>query len=148
MTPLRDGVFGRGHDAKQRIEDGGLSGQLASARHHEAAGSVMEQGRVVDPQLCAKDRVVLVTGRADGVEAAVGLLQVASGDVDDAAGDLVLPHLDGLARREPGSGSQWSVGSQQRCRWSGRFEELVEGALDDGDAVGGHRAVAIIAAAR
>ena len=104
----------------------------------------MEEGRVVDPELSTQDRVVFVTGGADGMEAAVGLLQLARGDVDCAAGDLILPQLDRPAGRQGGARSQGIVRCQQRCRLSGLFEELVESALDDCDAVEGHRAEAMI----
>ena len=104
----------------------------------------MEKGRVVDPELSSQHGVVLVTGGAYGVEAAVGLLQLPSRHVEGAAGDLVLPQLNGLAGRQGGARSQGIVRCQQCCRRSGLFEELVESALDDCDAVEGHRAEAMI----
>jgi hypothetical protein len=42
----------------------------------------VEERRIVDSKLRADDGVVLVAGRADRVEAATRLLQLARGDVD------------------------------------------------------------------
>src|SRR5439155_13726980 len=73
VPALRNRVLGGGDDPEQSVEDRRLAWQLSGASHHERAGSVMEEGRVADSELSAKDHVVLVAGGADGVEAAVGL---------------------------------------------------------------------------
>src|SRR5205814_6164227 len=117
MAALSDRVLRRSDDPEQRVEDGRLAGTLTGASHHQRTGTVVQEGRVADPQLRSEDRIVLVAGGADGVEAAVGLLQLARRDVERPAGDLVLPQLDGLAGRERRAWSERIVGRQQRWRW-------------------------------
>jgi len=74
----------------------------------------VEEGRVVHPEPCSEDRVVLVARRADGVEAPVRLLQLAGGHVDLAREELVLE--DAHCRR----------GSQRRAtdEWGARRQAI------------------------
>ena len=137
VPSLGNGVLAGCDDSEQCVEGRGAARQLPGPGHHESARAVVEEGRVGDPQLGAEDRVVLVAGTADGVEAAVGLLQPPSGHVQLAAGDLVLEQLD-----RP-SGGQGRARAQRRVRLhagNGRqaAEESVQGILDHGDPVEGH----------
>ena len=117
---------------------GVLPGQLAGARHHQRARAVVQEGGVVDPQLRAEHRVVLVARAADRVEAAVRLLQLARRDVDLPAEELVLEQLDRLVRGQAASGTQGIVGL--KGRWGGcqSGEEGIERILDHADPVKGH----------
>ncbi len=98
----------------------------------------MEEGWVADPQLGADDRVVLVARPADGVEAAIRLLQLARGHVDLPADDLVLEQRHRLVRGQRATGTQRIVGLEGRCGGCQSGEEGIEGILDHADPVKGH----------
>ena len=98
----------------------------------------MQEGRVVDPQARTDDRVVLVTGRADGVEAAVRLLQLARRDVELARRHLVLEQRQRGTRRRPTVRAQRFGRLEPMCRGLRGLEIGVELSLDDGDAIPGH----------
>ena len=103
VAALADRILARGDHAKQGVEDGRAAGVLARARQHEAAGPIVEEGGIVDAQACPDDRVVLVAGGADRVEAAVRLLQLACGDIQLARGKLVLEQREGGGGRQLGA---------------------------------------------
>ena len=84
------------------------------------------------------DCIVLVAGGADGVEGPIRLLQLASGDIERARGDLVLEQLNRLAGGEAAPLMQGGIGGQALGRVRGSGEVVVERALDDGDTVEGH----------
>ena len=117
---------------------GVLPGSWRARAIIKPARAVVQEGRVVDPQLRADHRVVLVARAADGVEAAVRLLQLARGHVDLAADDLVLEQLDRLARGQRAAGTQRIVGLEGRCGGCQSGEEGIEGILDHADPVKGH----------
>ena len=98
----------------------------------------MEERRVVDPEARADDRVVLVAGGADRVEAAVRLLQLASGDVELARRQLVLEQGEARSRGQPTSATQRRIGVEPVRGRLRRVEIRVELSLDDGDAIPGH----------
>jgi hypothetical protein len=109
VAALRDRIVAAGDDAKQRVECGGAARELAGTGHHQRTGSIVEECRVVDSQLGTHHHVVLVSGAADRVEAAVRLLQFARGNVQLARRELVLEQLDRLAGAQPASLAQRSV---------------------------------------
>ncbi len=98
----------------------------------------MQEGRITHPQSCADDRVVLVSRGADGVEAAIRLLQLPRGDIELARRELVLEHFHGS------NGRQSAPVPEVRARAEPGDDRLSEGqifielVLDDGDAVPGH----------
>ncbi len=61
---------------------GVLPGSWRERAMNEPAGPIVEERRIVDPQSRPDNRVVLVTGGADRVEAAVRLLQLARRHVE------------------------------------------------------------------
>ena len=65
-------------------------------------------------ELRAEDHVVLVAGTADGVEAAIRLLQLARRHVELARGELVLEQLDRLSGGQPAPFMQGRLGWQLR----------------------------------
>ena len=115
VTALADRILARGDHAEQRVEDRRAARQLASARHHEGARPIVQECRIVDPQPGADERVVLVSSRADGVEAAVRLLQLARRDVKLARGELVLEQGKGPCDRELGTFPERGIGGSSRC---------------------------------
>ena len=101
----------------------------------------MEEGRIVDPQPGADHGVVLVASRADRVEAAVRLLELARGDIQLARGELVLEEGERAGRGQPASVPQRGIGGKPvRCRLCA-LEVRVELSLDGRDAVPGHAAI-------
>ncbi len=97
----------------------------------------MQECRVADAQLRADDRVLLVSGAADRVEAAVRLLQLARRDVDRAAQHLVLPQADRVPRRQAAARAQRRR-RLDRCAGLGAREVGVERRLDDGNTIERH----------
>ena len=110
----------------------------ARAGHHQRARAVVQERRIGDPQLCSERDVVLVARAADGVEAAVRLLELACGNVELARQDLVLEQLDRLARRQSAPRAQRRIARQHAGRVGGGREIGVERGLDDGDTIEGH----------
>src|SRR5687768_4520291 len=77
VPALGDRVVARGNHAKERVERRRPTRELPGARHDEAAGPIVQEGRIVETQTRTDDRVVLMARRTDGVEAAVRLFQLA-----------------------------------------------------------------------
>ncbi len=98
----------------------------------------MKERRIGDAQDRPQHGVVLVAGGADGVEGSIRLLQLASGDIDRARGDLVLEQLNRLPGSEAAPLMQGGIGGQVLGRVGGSGEVVVERALNDGDTVEGH----------
>jgi hypothetical protein len=140
VASLGDRVLARGDDAEQRVEHGGASRVLARASQDEAPRPVMEECRVVDAELRADDGVVLVAGRADRVEAAPGLLQLARGDVDLTRGELVLEEPERRRDVQGRTGMEGLVRGKQRGGRLGGGEIRIEAVFDDRDAIPGHAA--------
>ena len=109
VAALGDGILARGDDAEQRVEHRRAARQLAGAGEHEGARAVVQEGRIGQAQLSTERGVLLVSGRADGVEAAIRLLQLACGNVELPAGDLVLEQLQPATHRQAPSRVQGSV---------------------------------------
>ena len=134
-------IVDRRDEGEHRVADRSLPFHLASARHHESAAAIVDEGRVVDPEQLAEDRVRLVAGAPDRVVAGVLVLQLACLEVERAARDHRLEDARRLRRREVGIGAQPRVGGERRAR---RRRELLRHAsgdiaLDDLSAGDGHR---------
>jgi hypothetical protein len=112
--------------------------ELAGARHHESARAVMKERGIVDAQQRADHCVLLVARRADRVEAAVRLLQLARRHVQLAREDLILEQLDRLAGGQAATCPEGVLASDGRARGDGARKVRVEGGFDDGDAIPGH----------
>ena len=117
---------------------GVLPGSWRERAMKNAARAVVEERRVVDAQARAEDRVVLVAGRADGVEAAGRLLQLAGGDVDlraRRAGPRTSPAPRPRSASVPARSGAWGAAGWARPR---RSRDRCRAVLDDGDAIPGH----------
>ena len=97
-------VRGR-HEAEQDVSPGVVSRDLHGPAHVEAAGAVVEQGRVGRAQRRGDRRVGLVAGRADRVVAEAAAPQPAGGQVEVAAGGLGLEERHGVGARQRAAGA-------------------------------------------
>jgi hypothetical protein len=141
VTALADRVLAGRDDAEHRVEDRRAARELARARQHEPAGPIVEECRVVDPQPRPDHRVVLVTGGADCVEAAIRLLQLAGGHVELSRRDLVLEQCECRCDGQLAAFSKRGSRLEPRGRRLRGVEIAVELALDDVDTVPGHAVV-------
>ena len=94
----------------------------------------MKEAGIVRPEQRAEDRVLLVARARDRVVAAVGLLELARGDVDGAACHLVLEQVHRLARGQRGAARYGLVAGKSVGRGPRIPQVVVEASLDDLDA--------------
>ena len=94
-----NGVISRSTKRTDSVQNPVTSRGETRARHHQPAGPIVQEARVVDAQQGADDGVLLVSGARDGVEGLVGLAQFPRRHIQQPAGDLVLEDVEGRARR-------------------------------------------------
>ena len=120
-----DRLVGRRRHPEQDVPDAVVP-HLPGAGEVEAAGAVVEQRRVGRSQRERDERVRLVPGGADRVEAELLRLEPARGVVDRPAVDLRPPGGAGLAGAgaAPGSGASARSASTRCCSSGSRSSAI------------------------
>ena len=105
-----DRLVDRRQQAEEHVVDAVVARHLAGSGQVEAAGAVVQQRRVGRAHGGGHQRVGLMAGRADGVEALALGPQPAGGVVEVAAGELGVEDVVEAGRRQRGPGRQRGVG--------------------------------------